>query len=190
MNAFRPPAMKTMALGNQRRFWTNANPQPMSFRKQQLESVIKREVSTILATQLSDPRVEGLVSVTRVEVTVDFAEAFIYVSVMPERFEKKTLYGLTHAAGYIHSLAFRALGLKAVPQFSFRLDSAIKKEASVLAAINRAKQRSPKDAADSAEAGTDESAGPGAGPAATPPAADSITDSSSDASASQEDPKI
>ncbi|MBI1336929.1 MAG: 30S ribosome-binding factor RbfA [Phycisphaera sp.] len=109
----------------------------MSHRIEQIESLLKRELSTILAHKLSDPRIEGMVSITRLSVSPDLHDAYVYVSVMPDKFEKKTLYGLRHATGHIHSLLRKAVAMRSVPQLEFRLDQALKKQAKVFEAIQR-----------------------------------------------------
>lgn len=113
----------------------------MSFRKQQVESTLRRTISTVLARELSDPRIVGLVSVTRVSVSPDLRDALVFVSVMPEKYQKRSLAGLRHAAGHIQSLVLKQMTLKAAPKLDFRLDEAIKKEAGVLDAIRRALER-------------------------------------------------
>jgi ribosome-binding factor A len=110
----------------------------MTFRKQQIESTLKRAVSQVLSRGLSDPRIAGLVSVTRLEVSPDLHDAYVYVSVIPDKYQKRTLAGLRHASPFIHSLVFKAVDLKGVPRLDFRLDTQIKKEAAVLGAIRRA----------------------------------------------------
>ena len=73
----------------------------MSHRKQQVESLLKRVVSEVLTRKLSDPRVIGLVSVTRVEVSQGATADLIAVSpetraVIPGRERKNTLITGSH----------------------------------------------------------------------------------------------
>ncbi len=113
----------------------------MNVRKLQIESTLKRAVSEVLTRQISDPRIVGLISITHVDVSPDLHEAYVYVSVLPEQHQKRTLAGLRHATGYIHQLVKKAVALKTVPRLDFRVDESLKKEAVVLAAIQRAKAK-------------------------------------------------
>lgn len=113
----------------------------MSHRKQQVESALRRAISTVLAQKLSDPRIRGLVSVTGVDVSPDLRNANVLVSVMPEEFEKRTIAGLRHAAIHIHALVCKAVDMRIVPHLEFKLDKTLKREAGVLAAIHRAMAR-------------------------------------------------
>ncbi len=116
----------------------------MSHRIAQVESTLKRAISQILASKIADPRIVGLISITKVTVSPDMHDAFVYVSVLPEKHQKRTLYGLQHATGHIFSLLKKAVALKTVPVLEFRLDDSIKRQAQVDQAIRRAGERGPR----------------------------------------------
>lgn len=127
----------------------------MSFRKQQVESVLKRAISETLIRKISDPRIVGMVSITQVDVSPDLAQATVHVSVLPQQHEKTTAAGLNHAAPYIHSLVKKAVSLRSVPHLYFKLDHELKKQSAVMAAISRGVAREDARAADDADAQTD-----------------------------------
>ncbi len=113
----------------------------MSIRTQQIESTLQRAISEVVAKRLGDPRIAGLISITRVQVSPDLHNAYVYISVLPERHEKTSLHGLQSASRRIHALLRKAVRLRAIPQLEFRLDKSIKKEADVLDAIRQAVER-------------------------------------------------
>lgn len=108
----------------------------MSYRKQQVESTLQRAVSKLVG-QLSDPRVTGLVSVTRVDLTPDGHSAFVYVSVIPEEHQKRVMAGLSHAVGHIQKQLRDEVVMRYVPRLEFRLDASLKKQSEVWDAISR-----------------------------------------------------
>ena len=110
----------------------------MSHRKEQIGSSLKRAIANVLQRQLQDPRVSGLVSITKVDVAPDQRRAHIYVSVMPERFESRTVRGLNAAVGFIQSKVASAVRLRSMPDLEFHLDSSLKNEAQTLEAIRGA----------------------------------------------------
>jgi len=110
----------------------------VSHRTEQVESLLKRTISDVIARRLSDPRITGLVSITQVDISPDFAEATVYVSILPEQYERKSLAGLQHAAGHIGSLAGKAVALRRMPRLTFKLDSSLKKQAEIHREINAA----------------------------------------------------
>lgn len=113
----------------------------MSHRIAQIESTMKRALSQVLQRDISDPRIEGMVSITEVKVAPDLSEAYVSISVLPTEKQTKTLYGLRHAASHIHSKLNKHLRLRQIPQLHFRLDESLKKQAEVYDAINKAMDR-------------------------------------------------
>ena len=143
----------------------------MSPRIAQIESLLKRAVSQVLAAGLSDPRVTGMVSVTKVTVSPDLHDAYVFVSVLPAKNQKRTLYGLRHAAAHIHGKLCKLVDLQSVPHLDFRLDDSIKKQAAVLAAIDRGLAQERTDPNPAAPAGPQREDGPGAARGSDPEAA-------------------
>ena len=73
----------------------------MSTHSHQIESVLRRSVQDILSRGLNDPRVRGLVSVTKVDVSPDYAEAIVWCSVLPEEHGQLSIKGIEHASAWI-----------------------------------------------------------------------------------------
>ncbi len=113
----------------------------MSHRKEQVESTLQRALSEVLMRRISDPRIEGLVSVTRLKVSDDYKVADVYVSVLPDKYEKRTLAGLRAAASHIHGHMVKAVSMRAVPKLLFQIDDAHKKEEAVYDAIAKGLDR-------------------------------------------------
>ena len=61
---------------------------------------IKRELSELIPT-LKDPRVRGLISITRVDTTADLRYCKVYVSSLDKGDETGMIRGLTSASGYL-----------------------------------------------------------------------------------------
>lgn len=127
----------------------------MSHRVQQAESLMHRAIAQILERGLADPRVAGMVGVTRVKVTPDLRRADVFVTVMPEKYEKRTLAGLRAAATHIHGRVKKLVALRTVPHLQFELDHSVKKQDAVARAIEQAMARTE------ARSATDQTADPG-----------------------------
>ncbi len=92
-------------------------------RHERVAEEIRHEVSVMLAGELKDPRLAGLVTVTEVRVSPDLKQARIYVSVMGTRAEQaSTLQGLTAAAGYVRHELTERLQMRCGPEIHFVLD--------------------------------------------------------------------
>jgi len=80
----------------------------------------------IIASQIKDPRVAGITSVTEVQLTRDLRYASVYVSIFGTDLEKEeTLQTLIRAAGYIRGEIGRRIRLRYVPEINFFLDNSI-----------------------------------------------------------------
>lgn len=126
----------------------------MSRRQEQFNSALQRALGRLLTAGLNDPRIKGIVTVTRAEVTPDFHNATIGVSVMPAEHEQRTVQGLRHAARHIQSLLYEEIHSRTIPRLHFEVDRSLKKQAEVLEAIQRAVESdaSASEAAESEQA--------------------------------------
>ena len=102
--------------------------------------VIKEAVSDAIANRLSDPRIEGFVSVTRVETTPDLRNAEVYISIFgrDEASQKKTFAAIEHARSRIQSLLAVKLESKFCPVLRFQMDEKFKKTLETMNIIDEA----------------------------------------------------
>jgi len=100
---------------------------------------------------LSDPRVRGMVSVTRVDASPDLKQATVYVTVLPEEREKLTMAGILASTRHVQSKLRSKLTMKSVPHLKFKLDSELKKQQEVLGEIADAMRRTETSAEASGE---------------------------------------
>lgn len=94
---------------------------PKSNKTGRLCEDMKREVIAIVS-QMKDPRLDGLVTITRVDVTPDLAVAKIYVSRMGENGTKQAVDALKHAAGHVRSEIAKRMHIRKAPEMMFIAD--------------------------------------------------------------------
>ncbi len=114
----------------------------MSRRAEQVGSVLHREVQQVLDGGLADPRLDSMITVTRVTVADDLQESIIHVSVMPEKRESAVIHGLRDAAGFIRREASNRIALRQTPKLVFKIDRSLKNEASFLDALSKVRNES------------------------------------------------
>jgi ribosome-binding factor A len=107
----------------------------MHDRLTQIGSVLREAIQEVIQRGLNDPRIRGLVSITKVEVTPDLGEARVHVSVLPEQHARLTVEALGHAAGHIQSRIAPQLNIRRLPRLRFRVDESLKKQAGIDAAL-------------------------------------------------------
>lgn len=88
---------------------------------------IKREIISVMR-ELKDPRVEGMLTVVKVEVSGDLSYAKVYISAMEGIDKAKSaVKGLESAAGYIRRQLGSRLHLRKSPELKFVADNSIEK---------------------------------------------------------------
>jgi len=113
----------------------------MTRRTERIQELIREELSDLIMRDLRDPRLEGLISLTRVEVSPDLSNARIFVSVMSETADPpEAIKALQSASGYLHKELVHRLEMRKVPFLHFRLDTSISEGAAVLAHIDQARR--------------------------------------------------
>ena len=120
-------------------------------RQEKVARVIKEAVSDAVANHLSDPRIEGLVSVMRVEVAADLRNADVYISIFgkDEASQNKTFAAITHARNRIQSLLAHKIQSKFCPVLRFHRDEKIKNTLETIRLIDQtASELKKKDSLD------------------------------------------
>lgn len=112
---------------------------------------IMRELTAILR-ELKDPRVGGLISIVRVEVTSDLSYCTVYISAMEgmER-AKEALKGLKSASGFIRHELGERLSLRKIPELVFHATDSIEYGAHISRLLNDLKDNDSVDAKEKRE---------------------------------------
>lgn len=96
---------------------------------------IQRELASLIRT-VKDPRVHGLVSITRVDTTTDLRYCRVYVSVLDQSDVKEVVKGLKSAAGYLRRELGRVLTLRYTPELQFMADDSIERGVRMVSMID------------------------------------------------------
>jgi len=101
----------------------------MSRRTERVASTIQQELAQIILRDLSDPRLTGMPSITRVKVSPDLAVADVYVTIMGTPGQQMAaLNALRHSAGLMRTKLTAAMTLRVAPFLKFHIDEDLKKE--------------------------------------------------------------
>ncbi len=109
-------------------------------RQEKVARVVKESVSEAIAHHLSDPRIEGFVSVTRVEMSPDLRNANVYLSIFgkDEVSQSKTFTAITHAKSRIQAMVGGKLQSKFCPVLHIYRDEKFKKTLETMNLIDKA----------------------------------------------------
>lgn len=102
-------------------------------RQERLGGEIQKIISTLLLTELKDPRLQNaMVSVTAVEVTSDGSYATVYITVLgygkdpdKEKLQEDALAALDHAKGMIKREIGKQVKVRHIPELIFKLDTSL-----------------------------------------------------------------
>ena len=110
----------------------------MSHRIEQINSLIRQEISELLQRQVKDPRLESFIAVTGVSTSPDLKYAKVFVSSMDSVEEKqKTLTALASASGFLRRELSRHLRLRRIPELSFHWDDSIERGDHIMQLIDQ-----------------------------------------------------
>ena len=100
----------------------------MSRRTVQVAELLAQVVSGIVLTELADPRLSTIVTITGAEVSADLRYAKIYFSIIGEQDDWDiTEVVLNNAAGFIQKLVAQRIVLKTTPKLRFIPDHTAEK---------------------------------------------------------------
>lgn len=110
----------------------------MSRRTERLGSTMRQELMGIIQRELSDPRLMGFPSITRVKVAEDLSAADVYVTIMGTEGQKTAaLNALRHSAGLMRTKLTKMLSIRQVPFIKFHYDEQLKKELEMLELLDQ-----------------------------------------------------
>jgi len=109
-------------------------------RQEKVARVVQEAVSDAIANHLSDPRIMGFVSITRVEMSPDLRSSEVYVSIFGKDAseQNKTYAAISHARSRIQSLVGRRIQSKFCPVLHFHMDETFKKTLETMKLIDEA----------------------------------------------------
>jgi ribosome-binding factor A len=103
---------------------------------------IHHELAELIRAEVKDPRV-GMVTLTGVELTPDYAYATVWFTVLPGDDETvaTTLAGLRRAAGFLRSQIGRRVRIHTTPEIRFAHDTSVERGMAMSKLIDQANER-------------------------------------------------
>ena len=111
----------------------------MPRRVDRVNELLRSEISNLLAREIKDPRVAGVISITEVVASSDLRSARVYVSVMGHDSDRKAaMDGIRSAASFLRRELRERVNLRHTPHMTFVLDDSIEEGERVLRLIDGA----------------------------------------------------
>ena len=98
---------------------------------------VRRDLADLIRSELKDPRV-GMISLTAVELTPDYAHAKVFFTTLNSEHLKEIEQGLKRASGFLRRELGRRIHIHTLPELHFIYDSSLEYGASMSALIEQA----------------------------------------------------
>ena len=116
----------------------------MSRRIDRVNELLRHEISRLLTLQINDPRLRGVISITRVETSSDLRIAQVSLSVMGDSETKQSaLEGIRSAATFLRRELRPRLSLRYTPFLKFALDESLEEADHLLGIMDRIRDNQP-----------------------------------------------
>jgi ribosome-binding factor A len=109
-------------------------------RQEKVARVVQEAVSDAIANHLNDPRIEGLVSVTKVDMAADLRRADVYISIFgkDKAAQNRTFTTIVRAKSRIQLLLAGKMYSRFCPVLCFHKDEKFKKTLETMKLIEKA----------------------------------------------------
>ena len=90
-----------------------------------IDEEYRKELSQIIGFELKNSSITGMISVTKVKVTLDLKYAKVYVSIFNSKNIKDTMEGLKKSSGFIRTELAKRINLRNTPELIFEIDDSM-----------------------------------------------------------------
>ncbi|MCL2617611.1 MAG: 30S ribosome-binding factor RbfA [Defluviitaleaceae bacterium] len=95
-------------------------------RLQKINDELRKEAAEIIRSELKDPRVGAMTTVTSAQTTSDLKQCKIFVSILGDAQAKKAaMAGLKNSAPYMRKMLAKRVNLRNTPEITFVLDESL-----------------------------------------------------------------
>ena len=110
----------------------------MTRRTERLNRLIQVEISDLLRKHINDPRLNGLISITGVNISKDLKNATILVSAISNSHDREEIIqGFHSASGFLRRELARRLDIRVTPELNFKFDDSIEKSVELVTLIQQ-----------------------------------------------------
>lgn len=105
-------------------------------RTERIEEEIKKVASKVISQELKDPRLTGLISVTKVNVSRDLKYCKVFVSMLGTKNTDEAMSALKSGSGLVRKAIGNNIRMHSTPEVIFELDDSLEYGAHIQNVIN------------------------------------------------------
>lgn len=118
----------------------------VKYRSGRINEEVKKAVSSIIQNEIKDPRLNTLISVTKVDVTKDLRYAKVFVSILgDDNVKNESLNILKKSAGFIRREVGHKVSLRLTPEIIIELDNSIEHGMHIDSILQKIKETTEDD---------------------------------------------
>lgn len=106
-------------------------------RSERVAEQVRRDLADLIRSELKDPRV-GMISLTEVELTPDYAHAKIFFTTLNVEYLDEIQRGLKRAAGFLRRELGRRIHIHTLPELHFVYDASLERGMNLSQLIDQA----------------------------------------------------
>lgn len=116
----------------------------MSRRVDRVNELLRAEISRLLTLQTKDPRLNSVITITRVVTSHDLRTAQVFISVMgnPET-KQNALEGMRSAASFLRRELRPRVSLRYTPFLNFSMDDSMEEAEHILGIMDQIRENQP-----------------------------------------------
>lgn len=113
-------------------------------RIERVNGLLREEIANLIASHVNDPRLKGIITISRVQTAPDLRNARVYISVMgDESTRQEALAGIQSSASYLRRELRNRVSLRYVPFLKFALDDAMQEADRLMRIIDNLDRSGP-----------------------------------------------
>lgn len=114
----------------------------MNRRMMRINDEIFRELSDVFLTQMRDPRINSLVSITKVDTSPDLSYCNVHLTILDEN-KHEILKIINGARKFIRKQIAERINLRLTPEFKFIIDDSLEYSAKISDIISEITNKKP-----------------------------------------------
>lgn len=109
-----------------------------------LNEQLRADLAELIAREMKDPRLAGLVSVTSAELSPDLRHARVFISVLGSDEERqRSIEAIRSAAGFLRTQLAGRMTTKRAPELHFALDASIERGQRIMSLLHDIEAHEP-----------------------------------------------
>ncbi len=97
----------------------------MNNRIDKVNAEIQKAISQIITYEMSNPKIQGIITVSKVDTTPDLDYTRVYISILDKATRKDVFNEIKHSANFIRREVAKKVILRKMPFLEFKLDESL-----------------------------------------------------------------